>query len=212
MARSNGPAGGESRSPNTRASGEDDRSVALPNPVEEYVPGAKTGENRGTLTSAIRGATGGFVATVVMTIFRIPVFRALPPTSEFWAQYIGGGPAEEYTIQGLVLHLFYGTVGGTMLGILFPHVDRHSPARTQVTALLSGVVYGLVLSVFGNRVIFRHLLDRELEDEHAVVFHAAHAVYGLTLGMWLGKRERRGEAYESPEGDPSSETAPARNG
>lgn len=210
MARSNGPAGGESRSPNARASGEDDRSVALSNPVEEYVPGAKTGENRGTLTSAIRGATGGFVATVIMTLFRVPMFRALPPTSEFWAQYVGGGPAEEYTLPGFVLHLFYGTVGGTILGIVFPYVDRRSPARTQVTALFSGLVYGFLLSVFGVRVIFKHLLDRELDDEHVLVFHVAHVVYGLTLGMWLGRQERRGEVYESPEGDPSSETAPAR--
>lgn len=71
------------------------------------------------LTSAFRGATGGFVATVVMTVFRSPVFRALPPTAEFWAQYVGGGPAEEYTIAGLALHLFYGTAAGTVLGVVY---------------------------------------------------------------------------------------------
>ena len=208
MARSSDPAVDESQREGAR--GGDRRSERLSHAVEARVPGVESGDDPGTWTSAFRGAEGGLVATVVMTIFRIPVFRALPPTSEFWGQYVGGGPAEEYTVQGLVLHLFYGTVGGTVLGVLFPYIDRYSPARTQVTALLSGVVYGLVLSVFGDRVIFGHLLDRELDDEHAVTFHAAHAVYGLTLGMWLGKRRSRGEAYESPEGDPSSETAPAR--
>ena len=204
MTRSNGPIDGESRSGGVR--GDDDP----PRTTGGHAPDARADEIPGMLTSALRGATGGLVATVVMTIFRIPVFRALPPTSEFWAQYVGGGPAEEYTVQGYVLHLFYGTVGGTVLGVLFPHVDRRSPMRTQVTALLSGVVYGFCLSVFGVRVIFRHLLDRELDEEDVLVFHVAHVVYGLTLGMWLGRRARRGEVYESPKNEDGSETAPAR--
>jgi hypothetical protein len=206
MTRSSDPIVDESRSED--AWGEESPSERLSRAVEDRVPGVEPGHDPGTWTSAFRGAEGGFVATVVMTIFRMPVFRALPPTSEFWGQYVGGGPAEEYTVQGFVLHLLYGTVGGTFLGILFPHIDRRSPARTQATALLSGVVYGFVLSTFGVRVVFRHLLDRELDEEDVLVFHVAHAVYGLTIGMWLGKRQSRGETYDSPKA--GDETAPAR--
>lgn len=205
MTRSGGPTGGGSRSDGIDGV---DRHRA----VDDTVHDVRADESPGTLTSAFRGGTGGLVATVVMTLFRVPVFRALPPTSEFWAQYVGGGSAEEHTAEGLVLHLLYGAVGGTVLGVLFPYVDRRSPARTQVNALLAGSVYGCVLSAVGDRVVFRHLLDRELDEEHVVVFYAAHVVYGLTLGMWLGERKRRGEAYESPERDASSETAPARGG
>jgi uncharacterized membrane protein YeaQ/YmgE (transglycosylase-associated protein family) len=206
MTRSSDPIVDES--PNAGVRGEESPSERLSRAVEDRVPGVKPGHDPGTWTSVFRGAEGGLVATIVMTIFRMPVFRALPPTSEFWGQYVGGGPAEEYTAPGLVLHLLYGTVGGTVLGVLFPHIDRRSPARTQATALLSGVVYGFVLSAFGVRVIFRHLLNRELDEEDVLVFHVAHVVYGLTLGMWLGKRQSRGEAYESRKA--GDETAPAR--
>jgi hypothetical protein len=169
-----------------------------------------TGEDSGPFASTLRGGVGGFVATVVMTLFRVRIFRAVPPPAEFWAQYLGGGSAEEYTVQGFVLHLFYGTTAGAVLGGVFPYVDRRSPLGTEATALLSGALYGVVLSLFGDRVLFAHLLDRDLEDEHGLVFHTAHVVYGLTLGMWLGERERRGEVYESPSKEDGSETAPAR--
>ncbi|PSQ11226.1 hypothetical protein BRC93_06285 [Halobacteriales archaeon QS_5_70_15] len=167
-----------------------------------------TGEDSGPFASALRGGVGGFVATVVMTLFRVRIFRALPPPSEFWAQYLGGGPAEAYRKQGFVLHLSYGSTAGGILGSVFPYVDRHSPLGTETTALLSGALYGVVLAVFGDWVIFARVLDRDLEDEHGVVFHVDHVVWGLTLGMWLGERERRGEVYESP--SEGSETAPAR--
>lgn len=176
----------------------DDHSGAVSSATEGRPPGEVGGGHRGTLHSALRGAAGGFAATVVMTVFRIPIFRALPPTSELWAQYVGGGEAEEYTVPGYVLHLTYGTVAGSVLGTVFPSIDRRSPLRTEVTALLSGVVFGTLLSVFGVRVVFAHLLHRELDEEHVLVFHVAHVVYGLTIGMWLGEREHRGEVYESP--------------
>jgi len=29
-----------------------------------------------------------------------------------------------------------------------------------------------------------------------VIFHVGHVIYGLTLGTWIGFRERKGEVYE----------------
>ncbi|EJN57665.1 hypothetical protein [Halogranum rubrum] len=67
-----------------------------------------------------------------------------------------------------------------------------------------GLVYGLALSTFGTRVVFRHVLNQDLEPEHVLVFHVGHAIYGLTLGTWLNSRERLGDVYEKSEPSPTS--------
>ena len=118
----------------------------------------------GRLLRAVgRGCLGGFVATVVMTVYRVPVFRALPPTAEFWARYVGGGDAEEYFLPGLLLHVAYGTVAGGVYGALSSVYDGAAPARRERVSLLGGLVYGLVLSVVGSRIVFVRVLGRELQ-------------------------------------------------
>ena len=83
-----------------------------------------------------RGCTGGFIATVVMTVYRIPVFRALPPTAEFWARYIGGGDAEEYIVPGLFLHFVYGTAAGGTYGFIVSFLDVRNPILRERVNLL----------------------------------------------------------------------------
>ena len=146
----------------------------------------------------VGGCTGGLLGTVVMTLYRLPVFRALPPTAEFWAQYGGGGDAENYTLVGLLLHLLYGVTAGALFGPVYAALVRRFPGRPDAIGMVGGVGYGAVLSVFGERVMLERLLGRELEGEQALVFHAGHLIYGLTLGTWLGTRERAGEVYERP--------------
>ena len=146
----------------------------------------------------VGGCVGGFIGTVVMTIYRLPVFRALPPTAEFWAQYVGGGEAEDYPVHGLLLHLLYGVTAGAVFGPVYAAAVRRVHSRPDATGMVGGVVYGAALSAFGERVMLNGLLDRDLEREHALVFHAGHLVYGLTLGTWLGTREHRGDVYDTP--------------
>lgn len=151
------------------------------------------------LRSVGRGLLGGFVATVVMTAYRLPVFRALPPTAEFWARYVGGGEAEQYALQGLALHLGYGAAAGGVYGLLESVLDWRDPASRERAGLVAGLAYGLVLSVIGSRLIFVRVLGRELQSEHALVFHVGHAIYGATLGTFVASREAVGEVYEESE-------------
>jgi len=58
------------------------------------------------------------------------------------------------------------------------------------------LVYGLALSVFGTRFVFRYLLDEVLEPDGAVIFHVGHVICGLTHGTWFSFRERKGDVYE----------------
>lgn len=158
---------------------------------------ARSGRVPGRLRAVRRGATGGLIATAVMTIYRLPVFRAVPPTAEFWARFLGRGDAEQYTGRGIILHFAYGTFAGAVFGPLFGEAARRSTVPREYLGVVSGLVYGVTLSLFGTQVVFRHLLDRDLEPEHELVFHVGHVIYGLTLGTWLSTREPLGEVYES---------------
>lgn len=147
------------------------------------------------LRSLARGCVGGLAATVVMTVYRMPVFKALPPTAEFWARFVSGGEVEQHFGPGLLLHLFYGLVGGAVYGVLASFVDIDDPVARERLSVLSGLAYGLGLSVFGSRVVFVRVLGRELQSEDALVFHVGHAVYGVTLGTFVATSESAGDVY-----------------
>ena len=152
--------------------------------------------DRSVARAALRGAKGGLIATVVMTIYRLPIFRSLPPTAEFWAQYVGGGEPEDYPAQALALHLLYGAGGGAAFGPLFARLARQFPERRGRIGVVAGALYGVALSAFGSRIILDRLLGLDVDSEEALVFHVGHLVYGLTLGTWLGSRRPLGEVYD----------------
>lgn len=174
-----------------------DRSGPRGRRVRSWVP--RVPATSRAIRTVGRGLVGGLVATVVMTAYRLPVFRALPPTAEFWARYVGGGEAERYPLQGLLLHLGYGTAAGGVYGLLASALDRRDPAARERAGLLAGLAYGLALSIVGARLIFVRVLGRELQSEHALVFHVGHAIYGMTLGTFVAGREAVGKVYEESE-------------
>jgi hypothetical protein len=133
------------------------------------------------------GAEGGLVATVVMTAFRLPISRSLPPTDEFWRQYVRRDD-DSATLPAIVLHLCYGIGAGVVYAALGPRVTGTSEARAELRGVVTAVAYSLVLSVFGLRVLLRGLLGEELDPDEALIFHLGHVVYGITLGAWLGSR------------------------
>jgi hypothetical protein len=134
----------------------------------------------------LRGVVGGLVATAVMTAFRIPISRSLPPTAEFWATYVSGEDAEDHPIPGIMLHLAYGAAAGGFFAPLVPQtgIDLVDERRGAV----AGCGYGLLLSVFGLRLVLGRLLGQHLSADERFVFHVGHLVYGVTLGTWLGSK------------------------
>jgi len=130
-----------------------------------------------------------------MTVYRIPVFKALPPTAEFWARYVSGGDVEQHLLPGLLLHFAYGIAGGAVYGALASFVAVDDPVARERLSVLSGLAYGLALSAFGARVVFVHVLGRELQSADALVFHVGHAIYGVTLGTFLAASESAGDVY-----------------
>lgn len=160
-----------------------------------------------------RGLEGGFIATGVMTVYRLPVFRVLPPTAEFWARYVGTREAEAYLVQGVLLHFLYGTVAGVLFAPLFSHLTTKTPVAREYVGVAAGLGYGLLMSVFGTRVLFPYVIEQDLDADEALIFHVGHAIYGLTLGTWVGAHERVGEVYDDGEdvGDRSAGSSSAGN-
>ncbi len=146
--------------------------------------------------AAIRGLQAGFVATVIMTAFRLPIMRSLPPSANFWATYVAGGKPEEYPVVGLLLHLLYGTLGGAVFGGIFALLSAERSIEPEQRGIVWGGVFGMVSSVFGTQVMLKELLSIRLEADELALFHAGHLVYGIALGAWVGSRT---EGVEDPE-------------
>lgn len=140
----------------------------------------------GRIRSFALGLRGGTIATIVMTAFRMPISGSLPPTADFWAHYIGSGDADDYPVAAFVLHFVYGAVGGGLFGALFSHGGGKTRAGIELSDLARGVVYSLVFSLFGSRVVLRWMIGMDLERDEALIFHVGHLIYGLTLGAWIG--------------------------
>lgn len=166
------------------------------NPDADPVPTEEAFE-RGGIPEVIReGLVGGFVATCVMTLYRFPVFRALPPTAKFWAMYVQSGEPEEFVPEGAFLHALYGSVGGVAFGLLYTYLVSHVDADDRLLGVAGGLIFGGLLSLVGTRLVLAKLLDESLNEEERLVFHVGHLIYGLSLGTWMSTRQHRDEVYD----------------
>lgn len=174
----------------------------------ESAAGATDGR-RGVGRPSLDGAVGGFLGTVTMTVYRLPLFDGLPPTAEFWARFVGDGDPSEYPFQALALHLLYGSGAGSVLALALSRVDLDRRGHRTTAA---GVAFGAVLSAFGSRVLLRRLLGIRMDARESLVFHAGHLVYGLSLGTWIGTEGtigRSGDAGRVEDGDGHGRTDPS---
>ncbi len=142
----------------------------------------------GVVDASLRGLQAGFVATLIMTAFRLPIMRSLPPSANFWAQYVSGGEPGDHPVIGLLLHLLYGTSAGVVFGGLFSLLSAERAIEPEQRGIVWGSVYGMALSAFGSQVMLEEVLKTRLEADELALFHAGHLVYGLALGAWVGSR------------------------
>ena len=131
------------------------------------------------------GLEGGFVATVAMTAFRMPISESLPPSAHLCAQYLGGEDPSQYRLLAVGLHLLYGMITGGFFAWGFTDRAPNEPGRAESYGLFLGSIYGLCSSLFGIHVVLDRLLGLDLELDEVVIFHASHVIYGATLGAWI---------------------------
>ena len=141
----------------------------------------------------ILGFKGGLVGTGVMTAFRMPISWSLPPTANFWAQYVAGGDLEEHRIEAMILHFLYGAAAGSIFAGMFTAVDPQTPLEPEAEGLLAGFLYSIPFTWAGEAVMLHRMLGMDLESDESMIFHAGHIIYGITLGAWIGSRIDRSE-------------------
>ncbi len=169
-----------------------------PTDATEGKPAADDEHSRTThaVSATVRGLQAGFVATLIMTAFRLPILRSLPPSANFWAQYVTGGDPDDHPIAGLLLHVVYGTTSGALFGGLFALQDAERSIEPEQRGIVWGMIYGMALSAFGSQIMLKETLDIRLDADELALFHAGHLVYGLSLGAWVGSRT---EGVEDPD-------------
>ena len=130
-------------------------------------------------SSFVGGAAGGAFGTVLMTLLRTPITRELPPTADFWAQYVGDGRPEDYPLIALALHLAYGMGAGVAFGAFAGDAD-------QTRSLRLAEAYAVPLALFGDYAVLRGLLGMDPDRDEASFFRASHLVYAVGLGAVVG--------------------------
>lgn len=133
------------------------------------------------------GLAGGGFATLLMTLFRMPISDSLPPTANLLARYVGGDP-EDYPWSSMILHFGYGAGGGGLFGLLFSECGDPTRDDIELRAIALGLGYSLAFSLFGSRIILGRVVGMDLDDDEALIFHIGHAIYGLALGAWIGSK------------------------
>lgn len=118
------------------------------------------------------------------------------PSAHFWSRYVTGGDPDTHWFAGLVLHLIYGTSAGAVFGAVFSLLSAERSIEPEQRGILWGAIYGMGLSAFGSQVMLEELLDIRLDADELALFHAAHLVYGISLGAWVGSRT---EGVEDPD-------------
>lgn len=152
-------------------------------PVEEREP-----EQRRNLTMSVvgTGLVGGFLGTLgMMASRRLAGSKSgPPPTSAFWAKYIGDGEPSDYKREGLVLHFLYGSVAGAVFQLSRSVVGRGDSDNAKTHPISGGLAYGVLLAIWGFVVVLRMVLEKDPGVKKARKFLKGHLAYGLTLGLW----------------------------
>lgn len=138
------------------------------------------------MVTLISGLVGGLVATIVMTVFMMTLGDdSPPPTALFWSKYVGDGDPDQYMMQGMILHLLYGTIAGGVFAIVAATLGFVSVV-TLGSAILWGLVYGFVLFVGAAMFWMNIVLGLDADMKMAGMFLFFHLVYGAVLGAWMG--------------------------
>lgn len=137
------------------------------------------------MATLLSGLVGGLLATIVMTMFMMALGDdSPPPTAQLWAKYVGDGPAEEYMMPGMALHIMYGIGAGVAFVLVVPALGFG--LETLLTAVAFGAAYGIVLTVVGMVLWMRVVLAMEPDPKMMGMFTVFHLVYGVVLGAVVG--------------------------
>lgn len=92
-------------------------------------------ENQHPLTL---GFQGGIIATCTLTVFRLSISRLLPPTANFWTQYITSRDTSDNPEEAMLPPSTLRGNRGSIFAVLFEEFDEFSPVSTELDGILFG--------------------------------------------------------------------------
>ncbi|MFW6076011.1 MAG: DUF6789 family protein [Chloroflexota bacterium] len=148
------------------------------------------------LSSVIRGALAGLIATGPMTISMIIMHRYLGateryplPPREITARIVAGREARTgkemsesaWTTLTLASHLSYGVATGAIFGII--------EDRTPTPLTVKGIIWGMIVWAGSYLVLLPALRILKPATEHPgsrnILMIVAHLIWGATLGLMV---------------------------
>lgn len=138
----------------------------------------------------INGFIAGLIATVIMTIFQIPIWKKWGMTSVLeWhenqvltSRIINKTP-DDLLIQSFFFHFLHGSLGGIGVAIVVKSINL------QISYLISGIVLGflftLIVLIIHEPITKIKPLRHPLGKLPVLASFVTHAIYGASLGYFL---------------------------
>jgi len=136
------------------------------------------------MASITAGLAGGLLATIVMTAVMMMLGDGGPPPTARLVAKFAGGDSDDYAMPGMVLHLLYGIVAGTVFAVGVPLLGLSLGSVAIAVGL--GLVYGVVLMIGGMVFWMRLIIGMDPDRDMMMMFGTVHVVYGVVLGGFLG--------------------------
>lgn len=135
--------------------------------------------------AAVDGLLAGIGAGLVMALFLLLIGLLNGDLATAVFGRFDPGQNQQW-LTGLVIHLAVSSIYGIVFGLLFRVLIRIRPSWARFS-WLPGLAYGLILYGVVQTALATGI-DSGLVQFTAVILLLAHAIYGLVLGIILGRK------------------------
>lgn len=135
--------------------------------------------------TAVDGLLAGIGGGLVMALFLLLIGLLNGGSATAVFGRFDPGQNQQW-LTGLVIHLAVSSIYGIVFGLLFRVLIRIRPSWARLSWLL-GLAYGLLLYGVVQTALAMGI-DSGLVQFTAVILLLAHAIYGLVLGIILGRK------------------------
>ena len=135
--------------------------------------------------TAVDGLLAGIGAGLVMALFLLLIGLLNGDLATAVFGRFDPGQNQQW-LTGLVIHLAVSSIYGIVFGLLYLVLIRIRPSWARLSWLL-GLAYGLLLYGVVQTALATGI-DSGLVQFTAVILLLAHAIYGLVLGIILGRK------------------------
>ena len=135
--------------------------------------------------TAVDGLLAGIGAGLVMALFLLLIGLLNGDSATAVFGRFDPGTNKQW-LTGFIVHLAVSSIYGILFGLLYLLVVRIRPSLFRFSWLI-GLAYGLLLYAIAQTALATGV-DSGLAQFTAVILLLAHVIYGLVLGIILGRK------------------------